>query len=156
MPFEIPLRKPQGRCLETNHVWLDAVARRFADLREEPTDRAQLAIDLAADGGLTPKEFILRGIGLTLERAGDPWMRISFWNDSAVIDLPNIPVGGAVHAVEMVLPVVTFLESFGFRLLDPSTGDLIQGPVREALVGAYILRQRKVERVAELTGGKPG
>lgn len=155
MPFEIPFLKPTAQLLESNGVWIGRLIRRVPQLSAEIEDRTSFAEELAGDIGLTPEEYLTRGIGLAVELPGDPWIRVSFWEDSARVELPNFPTGGPAAALARANPVVVALLSFGFQLCHPTTGVVSDGATID-LVAAYLERQCHVETVARLIGGTVG
>lgn len=157
MGFRIVLRKPEGHALEDNRRWARLVRARFPELAEDESDRESLAQDLAGDLGMTPREYMERGIGVALEReADDAWTRLSFWIETAEVELPNFPPAGIAMAVDSVMPLLGLLVNEGFTALDEATGRPFDQPLSEALRQTYMRRQAEVERVAEITGGTPG
>jgi hypothetical protein len=156
MPFDIPLQKPAGREHKSNRTWLTLVLSALPQFREEERDHLAWARDLASDVGLTADEYVRRGLGLAAEcETEDFWMRVSFWEQSATLELPNFPQIGTGAALGRASTVISVLEGAGFTLCDPETAEPIAGDARAALEAAYVARQATVARVAALTGGRP-
>jgi hypothetical protein len=153
VPFEILLRKPTSRKLDDNRLWVVAVRAQFPGFEEERVDHVQLAADLAEDIGLTPREYLARGIGLGVDCGSDSSIHIGFWDSSVSVELPNFPPAGTEQALSAALPIVAFLLSLGFALLDPTSGlPTSEEPVK-VLTQGYAARQEQLRAVATLTGG---
>ncbi len=152
MPFEILLRKPPSRELDDNRLWVAALCAQFPTFEEEQVDHVQLAADLAEDIGLTPREYLARGIGLGVDDS-DSSIHLGFWDSSVSIELPNFPPAGTDQALSAALPIVAFLLSLGFVLLDPASGDPTSSEPVTVLKQGYAARQEQLRTVAKLTGG---
>lgn len=160
MGFEISLEKPPGRDSDDNRVWAEAFRASFPEFAEivvSDENRRLLAQDLASDISMTPDEYVARNIGLQLDFEHDgSWVSVEFWEHHATITLPNFPTGTVEAVLAEVRPHLEFLVRLGFSVVDPATTVAIESMDWGArLTEAYLERQRQVERVACVTGGKP-
>jgi hypothetical protein len=152
--YDITFRKPAGKELLGNEHWATTFLESFPQFRQIEADREALAQDLATDIGLTPQEYVARGIGIQLHLQSTEawWVNVSFWDSCASVSLPNYPVMGAPEAIVSTAAVREFFRSKGFDAIDPISGEALSAENEDAaLVAGYLKRQQVVGHVATLT-----
>lgn len=151
MPFEIVFQKPCGRELDPNEVWLQQILQEFPEFSVLEKDFGHLAELVAPDAGMTPGEYLARGIGVEAAYKSETfWLCLGFWDSTATLELPNYPECGVDAALDIVGQYVKFLDDMGFMLLHPGDGSLLKELWREVLTDAYMQRQSIVDRVSNL------
>ncbi|MEM9567480.1 MAG: hypothetical protein AAF974_04160 [Cyanobacteria bacterium P01_E01_bin.34] len=151
MPFDISFAKPRGRELDPNEVWLQQILHTFPELSTLEKDSGHLAELLAPDAGMTPGEYLARGIGLEAVYESETfWICLGFWDSTATIELPNYPECGVETALDIVGKYVQFLDEVGFSVLHPGDDSLLKEPWREVLTDAYKQRQSIVALASNL------
>jgi hypothetical protein len=151
--FEVDFAKPEGQL--DNRPLVAAFLRTFPDFQEVEIDQAAAAQDLAADAGVTPSEWVERGIGIQCLSftSDDWWVEVSFWNATVMLRLPNFPPAGIDAALEATACIRAFLRNQGLASIDPLNGQprfgVDEGPLLRA---AYADRQRQIVRVGALVG----